>query len=372
MNTTIRIIAIFAAATLAACGSDDTASTSSSSSGATDTASSSSGADGASSSSGADGASSSSGADGASSSSGADATSSSSGADAATAAKYKTCATLGDCALKDCTAAKFADKCANTCIAAATAEAATTGGALLGCVQAKCVPSCKDSKDADCLGDCIRGTCGGELLTCLDEGKNGDKTCMAGGLGCMEACKGAFECSAKCYNDLTKDAQGKFKAAAACSGNPFAAGCPEAMVGCIEPKGTDKCWAGWGCINACPKDGEGDPESKCMMGCIAKGSKDSAIELFKMMGVCAAEKPECLATMYDCQAPAGTDKCAATAECIGKCADDDKKFGCMFECVGKSTKDSATKVKDFLTCAAADDTTSADCKPKVEACMADK
>lgn len=378
MRMTHNLIAFAAAASLlAGCAGDDgTTTETKDAGGSVADASSSGGADSA--SSGGD-TSTTGGEDGASSGGGTDATSSS-GADATDGKKYQTCESAGDCVIASCAKTGFAADCEKACLGDSSPGAIQKAATLLTCAKEECVAKvCKDEEAKDipgCVMDCMPTHCGAGLMLCLDDGKEGDKTC-GDAMQCFENCgkpgEPPMKCMGTCINSLNKAGKAALKdvfTEMKKSGGfeECGAGCQLAMAKCINNGtwGTATCVESMTCIQKCDKGGTGEPtgsssgsssggggegekgdDGMCELGCVAKATEAGAKALADMASCFGDSEDEtCPAKMLTCIDPQGPNTCAETFPCMQKCVADAMKAGekgdiegaCSFQCLGKATK----------------------------------
>lgn len=274
----------------------------------------------------------------------------------ATAAKYTTCAAVGDCVVEACKT--NAKDCEKACLAEGSAEAVGKAVPLLGCVQQECqLGLCKDSTETGCVDDCTGKKCGVPLMACIDDGKAGTGSC-GDATACFDTCNTAkgkpMTCYADCYNKLSATAKadlGKMVGCIATKGTPESC-VPEMFTCLLGGKSGDKgCHTAFGCMAGC----SGDDSQGCLTKCageLTKAGQAAFLAYLPCMG--KDETPECKAKQVACIAPIGTDTCVQTMDCIGKCTTGepgkDPGAGCLFECFHTATAESVALIESMKTC----------------------
>jgi hypothetical protein len=142
---------------------------------------------------------------------------------------------------------------------------------------------------------------------------------------------------------------------------------PEAMgedvTGPEIAAGTLSCKEFWGqCVTACPKDGNGLPESACYEGCKATLTTQGASDLDTYMGCMeqngclqAADAVGLLQCLLDhCQEAYfacfhGEQSCSQVLQCMGGCPQGDNGK-CALECTQEGTPEAQAKLMDIAEC----------------------
>ncbi len=286
-------------------------------------------------------------------------------ADTTPPAKHQTCPALGDCVIAACAPGGFAEGCYTQCIADSSQGAVKLGLPLLGCVQEKCLPTCKDSTEPNCLNDCMGEQCINDLILCISDQPEptGSKTCMEAA-GCFDDCESSgkppFGCMAGCVAQTDKigvdalKAVGQCMAQAAKDGKDGEEVCAAEMIGCVTSgkAGEGKCIDFFGCQKACEAQDKSD--DTCLFECLPKLTKEAQGQL--LAAAPCFENGEgdetCPAKMLACIDPNGTETCVASFGCIGACTQKAGKLEdpatCIFGCIANTSKDEAPLVLGLM------------------------
>ncbi len=257
---------------------------------------------------------------------------------------HQTCPAVADCVLAACAPTGFKDGCSDACLADAADAALAKGGPLLACAQKTCVPACKDSKDKDCLSDCMSGKCGADFFNCMDDGKGGDKGCTHV-LTCGQSCDAdpskEFSCNAACYNAMSAAGKTQLKAFMGCMSTKKEEECIAETLTCVSEgkSGTKKCGEHLDCAEKCA-DVKGDLAQLVCTGKCLQDVDAKEHTLYVGAVACGADFDEgCGDVMAQCIAPTGTDTCKVIVGCAAACKDDDD--ACVAGCFAKGSKSEA-------------------------------
>ena len=213
----------------------------------------------------------------------------------------------------------------------------------LSCMQDVCLAQeCTDTTgDPGCLDECMNDKCLVPVLTCLDDGKTGDKPCASIST-CMDACSilkpEPFKCMNACVNSLDAKAKEQLNA----------------MTKCMVDKGSmDACF---GEVATCMTGGKtGDKPCGYLMQCIGDcdqgaGKDDGGACMFKCLSQVTAEAQQLFGSMLanGCSGgDEGDEPSAACAKFGFQCAIQGQSgdllchqtFGCAKACVEKQIQD---------------------------------
>ncbi len=281
--------------------------------------------------------------------------------------KMQTCTEVGDCVIKACAPVGFKDGCTDACLAEGALEVAALQkvAPALSCVKEICLAKeCKDSKDPKCLDECMGSKCLGPVLTCLDDGKTGDKPCPSIA-PCMDACgldkPNPFTCMNACVNSLDKKAKEQVNALAKCATDKGDVEmCFMETVACFTggKTGDKPCGHMVKCMEECEKAAGKDGGETCAFKCLAEVDAEAQ----KLFGDIVAkgcpdkeDDPVCQGLELQCglHKVEGDQKCYQINGCIGECVVAAVKAaggklgekemaeaqkGCFVQCLAKSTK----------------------------------
>ena len=267
-------------------------------------------------------------------------------------------------------ATKFAAGCETKCLGDANAAALTPGAPLLSCTKATCLPACKDSKDPECVTDCMTEKCGADFFKCLDGGTDGAGIC-GDILGCADGCDGKttgkFSCFAACFDKTSKAGKKDFQAFMTCSSGPNDPDCGKEVVQCITggKTGAKKCGEAMDCADKCDEvKGEG-AKVACVGKCAAEVEAASTLLFIGAANCGGTFTADCGPVLAKCLAPTGTDKCGDITKCVGACKDGDD--ACVQGCIAKGSEQSAS---DFFEFALGCDADLPTCAASFLTCMA--
>ena len=279
----------------------------------------------------------------------------------------QTCTEVGDCVIKAC-APKFEKDCHTKCLAEGAAEPAAIAKAApaLSCMQSICLAKeCTDTTaEPECLGECMNEQCLGSVLTCIDDGKTGDKPCATIS-ECFDACgldkPEPFKCMNACLNSLDAKAKEQAAGVAKCmNDNQDMDKCFLEVAACFTggKTGDKPCGHLMQCMGKCDEGNKGEDDGgKCMFGCLSEVDAD-AQKIFAEIGQSGCfggdeeggdkQPPICGELMFKCALhnQSGDMKCADIYGCAAKCVADQEKGGgkadegmCYMGCAGKLSKE---------------------------------